>query len=200
MEHGERLVLHHAAFVMSRFRPWIGEIEVNDLADGFGQTKAHELRRIIVKHAHVLDLTSTKPIRSVPEELIRPFDAEEIRVRLALRLLNQERALAGTDLQFESSFRVREPRPRIDNRRPAIVRIIWREILPTYAISLDGERSPMSKTETHRVASYRTAESIVSHRGRGSMPSCRAGQVVRSSSRYARIPRYFPWLRAERGG
>ena len=112
----ERL-LDEPALLMPFFRPRVGEIDV-DLAE---TPRGHEVPKedpgFRVDDPDIGQAAPAAAVRRIAPEGARHFDPDEIHLRSARRLLDQERAFSGPDLQFQGSrigpLRSSEPGPGI---------------------------------------------------------------------------------------
>ena len=118
----ERRILDDPPLVMSRLRPMVAEVKMDHATYPRGKTMGDDLRRVVVEDADVRERPPAKSIGRVPEEFAGPLDPEEVRIGLQIRLLNQERPLARTDLELERPTRIVEqhsgiPCPVLDGRQ-----------------------------------------------------------------------------------
>lgn len=115
----EGLVLDHTLFVVFFLGPGVGEVEVDDIDRLVGASPLEQLRCVGVEHTdigmRVLGLLlSADAIGDVGGKLAGPLDAQEVGVRLKMGLLDQKRALAGADFDFEAFGRIFEPCAEIE--------------------------------------------------------------------------------------
>ncbi len=108
------LMLDDPFFVVLFLWPGVGEVEVDDIDRLVGAPPFEQLGRVGVEHADIgvgvfALLLSADAIGDIGSELASPFDAQEVGVRLKMRLLDQKRALARADFELEAFGRVFEP-------------------------------------------------------------------------------------------
>ncbi|MEI6878721.1 MAG: hypothetical protein WCL33_06780 [Planctomycetota bacterium] len=94
-------VLNNAAFIVTRLRPRIAEVQVNDGGDFVGQPITTEFGGISVKNADIGEFSSAHTIRRISPEFRSPFDAEEIRIGLTHCLLDEKCSFSSSDFQLE---------------------------------------------------------------------------------------------------
>ena len=183
MERPHRGVLHDSPLVMPRLGPRITEVEVHDPTARIRKPVRDDLGGVVVKQPHVRDRAAADAIRRVAEELARPFDAEEVGLRLKSGLLDEERPLAGTDLELERPLGVREERPRIPD--PGLER---REIVTHEPVAVELLLAPSTESERHHEPPPEFAMRAGCSRIQSAMSDIARSSMVRSMAPYSSMP------------
>ena len=122
----EGLVLDHALFVVLLLRPGVGEVEVHDIDDRIGDAPLQELGRVRMQDADIgvrvlVFAPTADAVGDVGCELAytgRRLPAQKAK---EIGLLDEERALARADLEFEAPIGVLEPVAQVETPRFGVV-------------------------------------------------------------------------------
>ncbi|HMO25316.1 MAG TPA: hypothetical protein PKB10_03535, partial [Tepidisphaeraceae bacterium] len=98
---GHPLLADESAFLLSFFRPGVGEVDVQDVDRLRPDALAHEPARFLPADAHVLQLRAAHAVGGEAGEPVGVLDPDEVRLRARPGLVEQERPLADPDLQLD---------------------------------------------------------------------------------------------------
>ncbi len=93
-----------ASFVVTLFRPGVGEINVKTIDGIIRDEVDYKVHGIGADDSHVFQLPPADAVNGVAIVFACPFDAEEIDVRLGLGLVKEEGSLAGADFDLDGVF------------------------------------------------------------------------------------------------
>jgi|TARA_B100001971_G_scaffold172027_1_gene164525 hypothetical protein len=129
-----RVVLHKPPLVVPLLGPRIGEIQMQNIHDTGDALETNELAAIVMEQQNVGELIPSRPVRCIPVELTGPLDTKKVGIRLDRGLLNQKRALAGSNLNFKRLIRCGKQSAWIQRRPVRFREIIRLNTVPTRVV------------------------------------------------------------------
>ena len=93
-----------ASFVVTFFRPGVGEIDVETFDGIIGDEIDYKVHGVGADYADIFQSPSADAVDGVAIVFSSPLDAEEIDVRLGPGLVDKEGGFAGTDFDVDGVF------------------------------------------------------------------------------------------------